>query len=408
MFSTEKAENSEPQNTTLDVTDIADKPVYAAVHDYLQVAAGNHSQSARQPGLYLVNEDLQKVKRFCRHVNQLPVKYHEVVSYIGYSEASVEGLRPNGIATLHTSLQDLASVWAAVEARMINVAAALVAFSGELGPFGKAIIDLIRGMASYKSHEGRTVDVTSDDLASLPHTPLLDSDLRALPSLAELTQELVHTVDGHKRDAQKVKTHIEYFRAGLRTARDDIARKLALAVAYDSGEQITMLNEELVRHNAQIEELGKTYRTYTNYAWVGAWWGPVGAVISGSIYGPKASKVKKEYEKRIEQKKALEKRAAGASKLMHGLMKLETDLQNMQLLTEEALSGAGNMENIWTVIGAYITSSVERIRTTQNATTLFLFEARLSHMLAQWGNVEKEARVLMQVLNRDAEEVVPA
>ncbi len=407
MFSIEKSENSEPQNTTLDITDIADKPVYAAVHDYLQVAAGNHSQSARQPGLYLVNEDLQKVKRFCRHVNQLPVKYHEVVSYIGYSEAP-QGLGPNGIATLHISLQDVAGVWASVEAHMIKVAAALVAFSGELGSFGNSIIDLIRGMASYKSHEGRTVDITGDDLASLPHTPLLDSDLRALPSLVDLTQELVLTVDGHKRDAQKVKTHIEYFRAGLRTARDDIARKLTQAVVYDGSEQIITLNEELARHNVQLEELGNTYSTYTNYAWVGAWWGPVGAAITLSIYGPKASQVKKDYEKKIEQKKALEKRVASINKLMHGLLRLETDLQNMQLLTEEALSGAGNMENIWTVIGAYINSSVERIRTTQNATTLFLFEVRLSHMLAQWSNVEKDARVLMEVLNRDAEEVVSA
>jgi hypothetical protein len=408
MFSIEKSENSEPQNTTLDITNIADKPVYAAVHDYLQVAAGNHLQSARQPGLYLVNEDLQKVKRFCRHVNQLPVNYHEVVNYLGYSEASLEGLSPNGIANLHKGLQDVAGVWASVETHMIGVAAALVAFSGDLESFGSLIIKFIRGMASYKPHEGRIVDITGDDLASLPHTPLLDSDLRALPSLVALTQELVLIVDKHKQDAQKVKKHIEYFRAGLRTLRDDIARKLTQAVAYDGSEQIITLNQELARHNVQLEELGNTYGTYTNYKWFGAWWGPVGAAITLSIYGPKASKVKKEYEIKIEQKKTLENKVLSINKLMHGLLKLETELQNMQLLTEEALSGAGNMENIWTLIGTYISSSVERIKTTHNAETLFIFEARLSHMLTQWSNVNKEARVLMDVLNRDAEEVVPA
>ncbi|WP_434678156.1 alpha-xenorhabdolysin family binary toxin subunit A [Pseudomonas sp. R1-18] len=401
MFSIEKAENSEPQNTTLDMKDIADKPVYDGVHDYLQAAAGNNPESKRQPGLYLINEDLQKVKRFCRHVNQLPVNYQQVVSYIGYSEASPEGLGPGGIVTLHRSLQNLAGVWTSVEAHMIKVAAALVAFSGELGSFGSSIIDLIRGMPSYKSYEGRTLDLTSDDLASLPHTPLLDSDLRTLPSLVEVAQELVGIVDRHKQDAQNVTIHIEYFRAGLRTARDDIARKLELAVKYDGSDQITELNEELARHNAQLEELGNTYGTYTNYKWFGAWWGPVGVAITMSIYGPMASQVKTEYEIKIEQKKNLEKEVANISKLMRSLLTLETELQNMQLLTEEALSGSGNMENIWTLIGAYINSSVERIRTTHNATTLFLFETRLSHMLAQWGNVEKEARVLMEVLNQD-------
>lgn len=407
MLSAEKVESHQPQNTTLDVTNIEEKPVYAAIHDYLQVVAGNHSQAARQPGLYLVHEDLQKIKRFCRHVNQLPVKYYEVVSYIGYSQTTVEGLSPNKIATLHKSLQEMADIWTSVEASMTKVAATLVAFSGDLNSFGGSITDLIRSMDGYKSHEGRTVDVSSDDLSSLPHVPLQEKDLRALPSLVDLTHELVFIVDGHKRDAQKVKLHIEYFRAELRTARDDIARKLALAVAYDGGEEITALNEELARQNAQIDELGKTYRTYSNYVWVGAWWGPVGVVITASIYGPQASKVKKEYEKHIEKKKDLESRIASISTVMRGLMTLETELQNLQLLTEEALSGAGNLENIWTVIGAYISSSVERIKTTHSATTLFLFEARLSHMLAQWSNVEKEARILMQVINRDSDEKVP-
>jgi hypothetical protein len=381
--------------------DIADKPVYDGIHEYLQAAAGNNPESKRQPGLYLVNEDLQKVKRFCRHVNQLPVNHQQVVSHIGYSEASPEGLGPRGIVALHTSLQGLADVWTSVEAHMVKVAAALVAFSEELKSYGNLIIDLIRGMPSYKSHEGRTLDVTSEDLASLPHTPLLDSDLRPLQSLVGLAEDLVAIVDGHKQDAQNVTIHIKYFRAGLRTTRDEIARKLELAVKYDGSDQITELNEKLARHNEQLEELRNTYGTYTNYKWFGAWWGPLGAAITLSIYGPMASEVKKDYEKKIEQKKTLEKDVANISKLMRGLLTLETELQNMQLLTEEALSGSGNMENIWTLIGAYINSSVERIRTTQSATTLFLFEARLSHMLAQWGNVEKEATVLMEVLNQD-------
>lgn len=403
MLSAELSESNEPRSNTLDVANIADKPVYAAIHNYLQAAAGNHSDTSRQPGLYLVREDLQKVKRFCRHVSQLPVKYNEVISYLGYSESFVAGLGPSRIAELHKQLRAIAETWAATETRMIEVGSSLVSFYGDLSSFGSGIIDLVRSMESYKSHAGLAVDVTTDQLSSLPAIPLQDRDLRVLPSLVDLSSELVSIVEEHKKDANKVKLQIEYFRAELRAARNNITQKLSLAVTHDGNDQSRTLSEEITRYNTQIEELDKTYRTYTNYIWVGAWWGPIAVGITASIFGVKAMRVKSEHDQLIQKKKALENKMASINKVTHALLGLETDLQNLQLLTEEALNGAGNLENIWSVIGAYITASVQRIKSTNNATTLFLFEARLSHMITQWVNVENEARTLMQALNQDSE-----
>lgn len=403
MLSADLAESNEPQNNILDMTNIADKPVYTAIHDYLQLAAGTHSDTSRQPGLYLVQEDLQKVKRFCKHVTQLPIKHNEVVSYLGYSESIVAGLGPSKIAELHRQLQETADIWYSIETRMVEVGSTLVSFSGDLSSFGNGIIDLIRSTESYKSHTGTVVDITTEQLNSLPLIPLQAEDLRALPSLVDLSGELISIVEEHKKNANKVKHHIEYFRAELRTARNNIAHKLALSVEHDGNEQTLTLSEEISRYNTRIEELGRTYQTYTNYIWVGAWWGPVGLGISASIYGFKASNVKSQHDDLIQKKKDLEKKMATVNKVSQALLALETDLQNIQLLTEEALNGAGNLENIWTLISAYINASVQRIKSTNNATTLFLFEARLSHMITQWVNVDKEARTLMQALNQDSE-----
>lgn len=406
MNNAELSESNEPQSNTLDIANIADKPVYDAIHNYLQAASGNHKETARQPGLYLVQEDLQKVKRFCRHVSQLPVNHHEVISYLGYSESFIPGLKPSRIAELHRQLKETADIWFSIETRMIGVGSTLVSFSGDLSSFGAGIIDLIRTMDSYRSHQGLVGDVTAAQLNSLPDIPLQDSDLRALPSLSELCGELVMIVEGHKKEAQKVKLQIEFFRSELRSARDNIARKIALSVEHDGNDKLSELSEEITRYNNQIEEVGRTYRTYTRNIWVGAWWGPVGAIIAGGIYGYKAYNTKKDHNKLIQEKKDLEEKLTTISKATRSLLALETDLQNMLLLTEEALSGAGNLENIWTVIAAYITASIQRIKTTSSATTLFLFEARLSHMITQWSNVEREARTLMQAINQDSEEAL--
>ena len=403
MLSAESIEPTKPAESALDISNILDKPVPKAINNYLQAAAGQHSDISRKPGLFLVQEDLQKIKRFCRHVNQLPTHPLEVVTYLGYSESVVAGLGPSRIAILHKNLQQLADLWASVEKSMITVSTTLMAFSDELKSFGGAIIGLIKKMEGYTSHAGMVEDVAEEELASLPPIPLQGPDSRVIPSLLSLVQELVNIIDGYKADANKVKMHIAYFRDELRTARDDISRKLTLFVKTNGNEQAAELNEEISRYNTRIAELEKSYSVYTDYKWVGAWWGPVGIGITWSIFGPKASAIKESYEKEIQNKKKLESRIEKLNKAMPALIRLEADLQNMLLLTEEALSGAGNLENIWTIIGAYITASAKNIRNTKNATTLFIFETRLSHMIAQWGNVDQEARLLMQALNQDYE-----
>ncbi|RRV04206.1 hypothetical protein EGJ27_23325 [Pseudomonas sp. v388] len=402
MLSTALAEKNDLKDESLNVTDILEKPVHTAIQNYLQAAAGDHEKAVRKPGLYLGSDDLEKIKRLTRQVNQLPTKPEEVASYLGYSESFIAGLRPSDIAKLHQQLKDLATTWYGIEKKMIEVGNTLITFNGILKSYGSSICNLIRKLEGYTSYQGVIADITPEDLATLPSVPLKTDAQRAIHPLLALIKEIVNTVDEHKKSANNVKNLITFFRTDLRTARDEITRKLALIVKTDGNELAAELNEEISRFNARIEELGRSYSTYTIYKWVGLWWGPAGLGITWSIFGSDANRIKAEYEKEIQNKKKLESRLANINQGIPALLRLEADLQNMQLLIEEALNGAGNLENIWSLIGAYITASVSKIRDTDDATALFIFEARISHMLNQWDNVERQAQGLVTAINQDA------
>lgn len=405
MINAGQREPLDTSDHTLPISDIVKESVYPAIHEFMQAAAGNHPDATRPAGLFLVNEDLQKVKRFCKYMSQLPTELRQVQDYLGFHDSFIPGLQPVDVAALHRELKGFAEFWYEIENDMRNVTANLVTFSVELESFGNPVVEFIKKMAGYLSYQGVVGEVTAEDLQSLPEKPLSQKDLPKLDPLVQLTQELVETVEEHREAARKVKDKVVYFRTQLRDVRDDITRKLKRLVDNGVDSLTADANAELDRLNDLIEDSTKKYSTFTKYTFVGLWWGPVGLAISASIYGPQAIAAKNEQATRLAEKQAVEAKLKSLNRFMASLSTVETDLQNMQLLTDEALNGAGSLENIWLMIGDYIASSVRRIKDTKSATTLFIFESRLSHMIAQWGNVEKQAKILMQVLSQDTEEL---
>jgi hypothetical protein len=404
MIGAEAISPREAPSNELDVTDILDKPIASVIQDYVQMAAGNTPEAVRKPGLFLVHEDLQKIKRFARRAIELPVKDDEVVAYLGYSTSFIKGLEPDAIVDLHKRFHDLVFIWNGIQRQMIKVGSTLITFHTELVSFGGNIVNLIRSMEGYEAASALVGDVVGQKVSTLPSTPLQGKDLGKLPSLLGLTQELVSIVSDYEQRAATVRGLIGDFGGQLRSARTEISRKLTLVVENEGSDIALKLSQELALLNERIEEVGRTYATYTNYIWVGAWWGPVGLIISGTIFGITASEVKVQHDSLIEQKTGLEKKLNSVNKVMPMFLKLEADLQTLQLLTEEAVSGVANLENVWTMIGAWINASVKSIRKTENATELFLFEARLSNMINQWNQVAQQAVILMQALNQDAKD----
>lgn len=399
MLSAESIEPTKPAESELD---ILDKPIFQAIDDYIQMAAGNNPKATRDRGLFVVPEDLKKINDFARYANQLPVEYVHVVRYLGYPEAPVEALGAHAIARMHQDLHALVFIWNGIQREMKSVASTLISFHSDLEAYGNRIVERIKKMDGFEVGEALVGDFTGQKVGELPSMPFREKDLSALPSLFALTQELVTRAHDYAERARQVRNLMESFIQDLTRTRSSIGRKMALIASDKSSDIAISLNQELAELNTSIEEVERTYKTFTDYIWVGAYWGPVGLLISGTIYGPTAIDTKSKHNTLIERKAELSNKLKTVNHLAPLLSRLQLDLQKLYLLTNEALNGAGNIENLWVMLGTWIETSVKSIRRTNNATELFLFEANLSTMIKKWSEVKREAVILMWDLNQES------
>ncbi|MEG5266945.1 alpha-xenorhabdolysin family binary toxin subunit A [Pseudomonas sp. JDS28PS106] len=376
-----------PENT-VDLAHVTDEQIDQAINGLIEMAEGSHPDIVREPGLFLTDPDLEKIRTFVRHADSLPYTESEVISYLGYSDGFIKGLEPRDFKNLYGEIHNTAQFWETAETHMQAAAATFITFHTELKSLSADIFahPLMRGASAEENSVG--------DVSAL-ETGLVHGQL---PSLIELTGELLTTVESHRKTAARVRNLLTSFRKGLRSIKDDVYLMRQRVVSNESGDLLLQLQERVDLLDQRIQERRKTYDTYTDYIWVGAWWGPIGLIISGTIYGIKASEVKAEFTALIEDKKALDAQLSNLNKGIGALLGLETDLENLELLTNEALNGAANIEQTWITLYQHIVDSVERLKDTTTTTRLFIFKSRISGMLKHWEAVSEKAKKLMTSL----------
>jgi hypothetical protein len=370
------------------IENVLQGPVIETIQSYIEISSGANPETSRSPGFFIAQQDMGKIKAFTRYASGLPTNLNQVKEYLGYEQSGVPGLEPVNVQALHREAQDLADFWNDIELRMKQVAANFIVFSTDLNTFAGALIGSIKGFSGYDKYKSQVGDV---EAAQLPDVKLNGEDFKRVSSLLDLSGELVNIIQEHKRSATDLKKRIEYFLLCITELKDRISSACRAAATHNLNVEFADKLEQLQRLNTQIDELCRTYETYSKYTWVGAWWGPVGIAISASIYGPKAANIRQERDEAIARKNELDSEVKKIDNVIGSLASFQLKLQHLEILSMEAISGARNIEDIWLLINSYITASMALMQKNSNATTLLVFETRLTSLLDHWKKISEEA-----------------
>ena len=175
--------------------------------------------------------------------------------------------------------------------------------------------------------------------------------------------------------------------------------KIALCASNGNDKEIARLAAEVDIINLLIAEKLATYESYSDYKWLGIWWGPVGFAISASIYGPKAAATAAEKDQLITQKQALEQQISARNTLLSSLVGFETSLQDLKIRIDGASGSASSLESMWGLIQGYIDSSYRKLEGITDATYLVIFVTRLESIISSWISIRKQAQDLLTAFN---------
>ncbi|WP_426119811.1 alpha-xenorhabdolysin family binary toxin subunit A [Pseudomonas sp. DSP3-2-2] len=382
-------------------TEISQSLMNEITTGFIQVVSSSSPEVTRAPGVLATAKDMQALRSFAAHANQLPQRLDQVKYLLGYDESGIPGLEPVDILKLYGDTQKTAELWPYLEINMKEVSAGLDVFAGDLKSVGEDVIKYIQSFDSYT--DGVLGDYENAPLDSLPHSPLLASDDKKILTLYSFINELKNLIDEQKNQAVNIKGRITDYKYELIALANKIALKRRLCLTAAENMDLSDINEKIESLNAQIAEQQRSYDTYSRYIWISVLGGLVGYAITKSIYGPEAERVTNNIELLIAKKEPLSKQLK-SNQVAGSLMTFEISLQDLSLRIDGALGGATNLEVLWESITRHIMSAVRRFKDTGNATLLTLLVSRLTNMISNWQDVKSKTELLKSAFEYSAEE----
>jgi hypothetical protein len=377
--------------------------VSEATKNYLDVLSGKDSDSERDPGLLITNEDVRRIRRYVKAGLELPTDLEEVRQLLNNQNSNIKGLEAEDIQVLYQGINAHARSWAPIESDMKEVGSDLNVFAGNLITTGQEMIQFITSLESYQQR--KVGDLTPDEIDRLPPVDMLPDDREKIPALLSLVDELKGYVKEHSDSTQRVKSSIATFKDML---KNDIAPsvnlKIQLIASGNTNEVLALLNSEIALLNERIQQKIKEYEEYSKFKWLGFWWGPIGGGISYSIWGPKAAQANRDKEALMAQKRQLEIQVEQINRLSAALFKLETDMQDLQIRMEGAASSVSNLESLWVLLDELVDSSYRRFEGITNAMYLVSFVSRFKTVIANWEDIKKQSWDLLTAFNNALDE----
>ncbi len=183
-----------------------------------------------------------------------------------------------------------------------------------------------------------------------------------------------------------------------------MALKIRLACSGNAGDEIARLTADVDQLNNRINQKLAEYEEYSEYKWIGFWWGVIGGVVSYSIYGPKATAALSEKDHLIKEKRQVELTLKKQNRLLGDLLAFETSLQDLKTRIDGAASGVSNIESLWVLLEELVESSHDRIKNANNALYLVSFVSRFQTLLANWKEIQVQSFDLLTAFNNVLEE----
>ncbi|MFK3969750.1 alpha-xenorhabdolysin family binary toxin subunit A [Pseudomonas sp. NPDC087358] len=362
--------------------------------NFMKVASGQETQVARDPGLILTTEDVRQIRAYVSSGLALPTNPQQVRKLLGNYSSGISGLAPEDIRDLYAMIQAHCQTWAPLESDIRKVGSDLYVFSDSLLETARTIVEFVTGLESYQSL--RVADLTPEQIDALPPVALAPGDRQKIPVLMSFFEELKTLLQEHSASTTRVKAGVGEFKKTLSSSiAPDVSLKVQLSNSADTSREVARLNGELAILTQRIDQKTAEYGEYVKYALIGVWWGPIGAAITGSIYGIKAENVRKEKNELIESKRRIEEQLMKLNHLLGLLRTLETNLQDLEGRIDGATVGISGLESIWVLLEELVKSSENRVARLKSATYLAVVVLQFNVVISNWTNIKKQSLELL-------------
>lgn len=344
----------------------------------------NQRDGENEGGLTLSREHIVTLNQYVRYVTGLPTETASLVPWLGYAQISEPVLSVNAMRATFVNLNSHAREWSALSDECKKLSAELGARARTINTTGEGVLqECERTKALGKQRE-------KWQLVEFQTPVALDAADKAIVSgLVSYMEVIKDDVDVFHGRVTAVRQQTEAFRDRARfDLLSEVNIKTDAITRHQNNGAADALRQELAALDKDIENLNKQYDEYVKLAVSGLAAGPLGAVITGSIYGAKAEKIRKERNKVQKERKALSAQLTAAVNLEGRLQLLRTNMDELTSRLEEVVTASSHLQTAWQTIGTYIEVSIEKLERMNDSRQLGIFIIHFKNFLSQWSVIE--------------------
>ncbi|MFK8332538.1 alpha-xenorhabdolysin family binary toxin subunit A [Pseudomonas sp. BJa5] len=349
-------------------------------------------------GLTLTREHIITLNQYANHVFSLPIAPKALVDWLGYSTIAEPALMPGSMGEMNRLLHKHGRSWTTLADNSKKLGFELAASANGINTTGDEVLVILEKSSALGKRREAWETLSFDKPVSIGA-----DDRRRVVDLVDYMEVLREDVDLFARRVVDVREETERFRDEARVKLLPlVATKTAAIKRRQASGEVQQLREALAELDKEIKRLEAEYDQYVKAALSGLAAGPLGAVITGSIYGSKAEKSRKERNKLQKQRGEVSQRLKNAVKLEGLVEDLNTQMGQMDTRLRDVLTASSHLQSAWQLIGVYIDASIEHLERIQTNQELFKFAIFFKRFIGQWKDIERFAQHMNRVFDNAA------
>ncbi|MCD5984612.1 MULTISPECIES: alpha-xenorhabdolysin family binary toxin subunit A [Pseudomonas] len=353
--------------------------------DFLKTLVDDEKNNGRATALILTKEDILSIKRYERHSLNLPNTLERVEQQIGFTRSGISGLEPQDLLQTYQAINQHAQSWSAIEIDIKASGFDLDLFAGEFSSQGRQIMNYIEKMEFVKQLQLTIADLTIETVKSLTPAELTKTDKAVCLSLADTLKKIATQMEAHKERSKKLADDIKQFAHVLTVDLvPGINDKVRLAGRSDLDEDLSALEKEIDRLTVDIDQKHEEYQTTKNYITLGLLGGVVGLIVTDSLFGAQAEKIRQEKNRLIREKKTKVETFGQKRPLAAAIRNLEVLFEDMKIRMLDAHKSAVTLRDLWTILAKYVSTAAQRLADISDDQNLLDFALEFGGVIKPW------------------------
>lgn len=376
-------------------------------HTTLALLTNQDALSTREVGIFTL-DDLISIHRHVYFSLSLPWKKNDILKWFGITSSTTLPIDTDELINTIINIRDHANTWDNVEQHVKEQSVNLSLASRNIIQTGRQIIEYINHMPILKRVSDSLNDIDESELDEIFYQ---SDDQQIATELTNILQLIKDDIKDQSLKTSNIKNIISDFRVHItggylsnyqhvESLLFNIKGLYKQLEPTNSENTDAHLQESLKMKKQELKQLDLEYSHFVKLSFTGLAGGVIGLIITGSIFGSKAEKIRARKNETLAEIKLINDQINKEEIIKKVIFDIQINLHKIDGLFKDARLAVDHLDYMWLVLLTEITQSIEMFKHINNADKLIKFITYFKRIITSWYTIQEYSTHLITLFDQ--------